>query len=99
MAVAKEDSYGLYEIVWDLHSSYMATATEDELIHEAREIVRLLIEDGSVRLVRFRMTPTAAWPIDPTEVDQILQTTESWRPPRSWDQTYPALDADLDNVC
>lgn len=98
MAVAMEDYYGLSEILWHLRSNYMATATEDELIHEAREIVRSLIKDGSVRLVRFRMTPTDAWPIDPAEIDQILQATESWRPPPSWDQPYPALGTDLGDV-
>lgn len=44
MAVAMEDYYGLSEILWHLRSNYMATATEDELIHEAREIVRSLIK-------------------------------------------------------
>src|SRR5215470_19008518 len=91
MAVAMEDYYGLYEIVWHLRSNYMASATEDELIHEVCEIVRSLMEDRSVRLVHFRMTPTDAWPIDPAEVDPILQVTASWRPPRSLDQPYPAL--------
>jgi hypothetical protein len=93
VAVAAEDYFGLYEVVWHLRGNYSKSADESELIQAAREIVRSLLADRSARLVRFRMTPPTAWLIDSGDVDHVLEETQSWRPPSSWSEPYPALEA------
>jgi hypothetical protein len=80
-------------VVWYLRGNYFRSASESDLVPVAREIVRSLLADGTVRLVRFRMTPPEAWVVDPAELDRILEESRSWRPPPSWSEPYPAMDA------
>jgi hypothetical protein len=91
LAVANEDYYGLYEVVWYLRSNGMADASEEELIDAGRKVVQSLLDGQLVRLVRFRMTPQDMQPIPAAEVAGVLQSIDSWRTPRSWSQHYPSL--------
>ena len=91
---ANEDYSGLYEIVWAFRSRLMPDAGEPELISAAAEAVRALVDRGYIRLVRFRQKPEQeVVEVPPSEVAAVLDSTDSWRPPRSWEDAYPSVDA------
>lgn len=91
---ANEDYSGLYELVWAFRSRFMPDATEDELIATARDAVRSLLADGYVRLVMFRQKPDQEVALVPEgRVEAVLDAVESWRPPASWEDAYPSVDA------
>jgi hypothetical protein len=91
---ANEDYSGLYELVWAFRSRFMPEASEDAIIGAARDAVRFLIDRGYVRLVRFRQQPDQeVSDVSAEEVASILEDPASWRPPASWEQAYPSVDA------
>lgn len=90
LAMARQDYFGLYEVVWFLRGNYRPNATEHELIDVAREIVKSLLVKDLV-LVLFRITSNESWPIDTADVNDVLQSMDSWRPPVSWEVPYPCL--------
>lgn len=91
---ANEDYAGLYELVWAFRTRFMPDASEEELIRAAADAVRSLLDSGYVRLVRFRQKPEQEVTEVPAgEVASILDSASSWRPPGSWEDAYPSVDA------
>jgi hypothetical protein len=91
---ANEDYSGLYEIVWAFRKRFMPDAGEPELIAAAAAAVRSLLDNGLVRLVRFRQKPEQEVVEVPSdEVSSVLESGDSWRPPKSWEDPYPSVDA------
>jgi hypothetical protein len=91
---ANEDYSGLYEIIWALRKRFMPDAAEPELVVAAAAAVKSLLERGYVRLVRFRQLPRPeVREVPDQEVPGILDSVSSWRPPDSWEEWYPSVDA------
>jgi isopropylmalate/homocitrate/citramalate synthase len=90
---ANEDYSGLYEIAWAFRSRFLPNADEAALIAAATDAVRALLDRGYIRLVRFRQKPEEVAEVPPDEVASVLASPDSWRPPRSWEEAYPSVDA------
>jgi hypothetical protein len=89
-----EDYAGLYEIVWAFRSNFMPDASEDDIVAAARTAVREALAKGYARLVWYRIEPPSTpREMAPEEVEGVLASPESWRPPQSWRDEFPNLDA------
>jgi len=91
---ANEDYSGLYEIVWAFRSRFMPDADESTLIGAARVAVQRHLAAGNIRLVMYRMLPRppGVAELNQSDVDDLLEAPDSWRPPKSWEDWYPSID-------
>jgi hypothetical protein len=79
LALACEDYYGLYEIIWILNSS-QSEISKNEKIRIAETVVRLLLNKGFIELFSSEWKTQSHKPIFQTDHQNFLTDDMAWQP-------------------